>query len=106
VVTLSSSTLGALSQTCPGRNARLLLHAIIGDDLRMPHTRANSRYELKLRLFKPKSASGLQSFLGWLTGMPAEFSDPRLPSYSEGREGALPANGWMLDVVRLVDTPP
>uniref|UniRef100_A0A7S3VGU1 B9 domain-containing protein 1 n=1 Tax=Dunaliella tertiolecta TaxID=3047 RepID=A0A7S3VGU1_DUNTE len=44
------------------------------------------RHTLKLRLFKPRSASGLQSFLAWLSGMPAEFSDPRFPSYGEGRE--------------------
>jgi len=47
------------------------------------------RHTLKLRLFKPQSASGLQSFLAWLSGMPAEFSDPRFPSYGEGREGEL-----------------
>lgn len=44
------------------------------------------RYTLKVRLFKPRSASGLQSFTSWLTGMPAEFSDPKFPSYGEGRE--------------------
>mmetsp|Transcript_8572 Transcript_8572/g.14740 ORF Transcript_8572/g.14740 Transcript_8572/m.14740 type:complete len:200 (+) Transcript_8572:185-784(+) len=44
------------------------------------------RYTLKLRLFKPRSASGVQSFLAWMSGMPAEFSDPRFPSYGEGRE--------------------
>ena len=46
------------------------------------------RYTLKLRLFRPRSASLLQSFTSWLTGMPAEFSDPKFPSYGEGREGA------------------
>lgn len=45
------------------------------------------RYNLKLRLFKPRSASALQTFISWMTGMPAEFSDPRFPSYGEGREG-------------------
>jgi hypothetical protein len=45
------------------------------------------RYNLKLRLFKPRSASAMQSFLSWVTGMPAEFSDSRFPSYGEGREG-------------------
>ena len=25
--------------------------------------------------------------MSWLNGMPAEFSDPRFPSYGEGREG-------------------
>lgn len=40
-----------------------------------------------MHLFKPRSATLLQSFTSWLTGMPAEFSDPRFPSYGEGREG-------------------
>ncbi|MEW5301411.1 MAG: hypothetical protein WDW38_009626 [Sanguina aurantia] len=44
------------------------------------------RYQLKLRLFKPRSASMLQTFASWMSGMPAEFSDPRFPSYGEGRE--------------------
>eukprot|EP00955_Chlamydomonas_euryale_P082093 363670-Chlamydomonas_euryale.AAC.5 len=44
------------------------------------------RFDLKLRLFKPCSASLIQSFTSWLSGMPAEFSDPRFPSYGEGRE--------------------
>jgi hypothetical protein len=32
----------------------------------------------------------LQTFTSWLTGMPAEFSDPKFPSYGEGREGEGP----------------
>lgn len=44
------------------------------------------RYNLKVRLFKPKSASLLQSFTSWLSGMPAEFADDRFPAYGEGRE--------------------
>ncbi|EFJ46108.1 hypothetical protein VOLCADRAFT_105683 [Volvox carteri f. nagariensis] len=44
------------------------------------------RYELTLRLFRPRSASALQSLTSWLSGMPAEFSDPKFPSYGEGRE--------------------
>jgi B9 domain-containing protein 1 len=40
-----------------------------------------------VRLFKPRSASLLQTLTGWITGMPAEFIDPRFPAYSEGREG-------------------
>ena len=47
----------------------------------------SGRFDLKLRLFKPKSASLMQSFTAWMTGMPAEFSDPKFPSYGEGREG-------------------
>mmetsp|Transcript_16519 Transcript_16519/g.35730 ORF Transcript_16519/g.35730 Transcript_16519/m.35730 type:complete len:196 (+) Transcript_16519:181-768(+) len=46
----------------------------------------SGRFNLRLRLFKPRSASLIQSFTSWLTGMPAEFSDPRFPSYGEGRE--------------------
>eukprot|EP00877_Chromochloris_zofingiensis_P007438 jgi/Chrzof1/2948/Cz12g05150.t1 len=44
------------------------------------------RFNLKLRLFKPRSASLLQGFTSWLSGMPAEFSDPRFPASGEGRE--------------------
>ncbi|KAJ9521813.1 hypothetical protein QJQ45_024675 [Haematococcus lacustris] len=47
---------------------------------------AAGRFTLRLRLYKPRSASGLQSFISWMAGMPAEFSDPRFPSYGEGRE--------------------
>jgi hypothetical protein len=45
------------------------------------------RYTLRVRLYRPRSASLLQTFTSWLTGMPAEFSDPKFPSYGEGREG-------------------
>lgn len=48
------------------------------------------RYQLKMRLFKPRSASLLQTFLTWVTGYPAEFSDSKFPSYGEGREGTCP----------------
>ncbi|GBF90328.1 hypothetical protein Rsub_02434 [Raphidocelis subcapitata] len=44
------------------------------------------RYELCVRLYRPRSASLLQTFLSWLTGMPAEFADPRFPAYGPGRE--------------------
>eukprot|EP00879_Flechtneria_rotunda_P033352 GHRR01036931.1.p1 GENE.GHRR01036931.1~~GHRR01036931.1.p1 ORF type:complete len:167 (+),score=40.28 GHRR01036931.1:428-928(+) len=44
------------------------------------------RYNLRIRLYRPRSASLLQSFSSWLTGMPPEFSDPKFPSYGEGRE--------------------
>ena len=40
----------------------------------------------QVRLFKPIASSGLQSFIGWLTGRPTEFSDPKFPAYGEGRE--------------------
>ena len=46
------------------------------------------RYSLKVRLFRPQSASLLQRATAWVTGMAPEFSDPRFPAYSEGREGA------------------
>lgn len=45
------------------------------------------RYNLRVRLYRPRSASLLQTFTSWLTGMPAEFSDAKFPSYGEGREG-------------------
>lgn len=44
------------------------------------------RYSLKLRLYRPRSASYFQQFVSWMSGTPAEFSDPRFPSYGEGRE--------------------
>jgi hypothetical protein len=50
-------------------------------------TAAGARYNLRVRLYRPRSASLLQTFTSWLTGMPAEFSDPKFPSYGEGREG-------------------
>jgi hypothetical protein len=40
-----------------------------------------------VRLYRPRSASLLKTFTSWLKGMPAEFSDPKFPSYGEGREG-------------------
>ena len=40
-----------------------------------------------MRLYRPRSASLLQGFLGWLAGMPAEFADTRFPAYGSGREG-------------------
>ena len=52
----------------------------------------------KVRLFKPRSASGLQSFTSWLTGMPAEFSDPKFPSYGEGREVTRVTSGGHVTV--------
>ena len=49
---------------------------------------------MKLRLFKPRSATLFQSFMSWFSGLPAEFSDPRFPSYGEGREGGLLKHEW------------
>lgn len=51
------------------------------------HVITTCRYNLRVRLYRPRSASLLQTFTSWLTGMPAEFSDPKFPSYGEGREG-------------------
>jgi hypothetical protein len=58
-----------------------------------PCPMASHRYSLKVRLFRPQSASLLQRFTSWLAGMAPEFSDPRFPSYGEGREGEGPASG-------------
>mmetsp|Transcript_6035 Transcript_6035/g.10898 ORF Transcript_6035/g.10898 Transcript_6035/m.10898 type:complete len:199 (-) Transcript_6035:207-803(-) len=44
------------------------------------------RYSQKLRLFRPKSSSLMQSFFHFMAGTTAEFSDPKFPSYGEGRE--------------------
>jgi hypothetical protein len=61
---------------------------------------AGCRYNLHVRLYRPRSASLLQTFTSWLTGMPAEFSDPKFPSYGEGREG----ENLLLCVMRLFGT--
>ena len=45
------------------------------------------RYNLRIRLYRPRSASLLQTFLCWLSGMPAEFADGRFPAAGAGREG-------------------
>lgn len=58
------------------------------------------RYNLKMRLFKPRSASLLQSFITWLTGYRAEFADSKFPSYGEGREGE-----WLLSPSIVAPTP-
>lgn len=55
------------------------------------HLMLRCRYNLRVRLYRPRSASLLQTFTSWLTGMPAEFSDPKFPSYGEGREGEIRA---------------
>lgn len=53
----------------------------------------DNRHETKIRLYKPKSASILQGFVSWLTGMPPEFSDSKFPSYSDGREVVRVSSG-------------
>ena len=52
--------------------------------LRLPRCH---RYNLRIRLYRPRSASLLQTFLCWLSGMPAEFADGRFPAAGAGREG-------------------
>ena len=56
-----------------------------------PHysVRYTRRYDLKVRLFRPLSATWRQQCFGWATGMPAELADPRMSGLAEGREGAL-----------------
>jgi len=44
------------------------------------------RYTQKLRLFRPQSASLMQSFLHAMRGTTPDFADPKFPSYGEGRE--------------------
>jgi len=43
-------------------------------------------HTLKVRLFRPVSSSGIQRWLSWILGSRPEFSDPRFPALSEGRE--------------------
>jgi hypothetical protein len=61
------------------------------DGLTAPHysVLCTCRYDLKLRLFRPLSATWLQQCFGWATGMPAELADPRMSGLAEGREGAV-----------------
>jgi hypothetical protein len=63
----------------------LLLHIQEGHPMYPPC--CTCRYNLRVRLYRPRSASLLQTFTSWMSGMPAEFSDPKFPSYGEGREG-------------------
>ena len=44
------------------------------------------RYDREVRLFRPMSASLYQQFVSWITGVPAEFTDPRFVCRGEGRE--------------------
>ena len=37
-------------------------------------------------LYNPLSASVAQQFINWVTGRPAEFSNPKFPAMGEGRE--------------------
>ena len=37
-------------------------------------------HTVKVRLYRPVSASLLQQFFGWLTGLPAEYADPAFPA--------------------------
>jgi B9 domain-containing protein 1 len=59
---------------------------------------SSGRFDLKLRLFKPRSASLIQGFFSRMNGMPAEFSDPRFPSYGEGREVTRVESGGFVNV--------
>lgn len=56
------------------------------------------RHDCEIRLFKPRSASIMKTLVGWLTGMPAEFSDPKFPSYSEGREVVRVTSGGLVNI--------
>ena len=40
----------------------------------------------KVPLYKPLSASLMQQFMAWVSGRPAEFSNPKFPAMGEGRE--------------------
>lgn len=72
--------------------SRSTVHALMHTHMHIhTHTCAcPCRYDLRVRLYRPRSASLLQTFLSWVTGMPAEFADHKFPSYGPGREG-----GWL-----------
>lgn len=57
------------------------------------------RHERKIRLFKPVSSSLWVRFLGYITGNPAQFIDPRVACRPEGREMVRVASGGKLTVV-------
>ena len=44
------------------------------------------RHERDVRLFRPISSSLWTRFMGWLTGNPAQFIDPRVSTQVEGRD--------------------
>ena len=44
------------------------------------------RHEREVRLFRPISSSLWTQFMGWLTGNPAQFIDPRITTQVEGRD--------------------
>ena len=43
-------------------------------------------YVREIRLFRPVSSSMWAQFMGWLTGNPAQFIDPRVTTQVEGRD--------------------
>ena len=43
-------------------------------------------YVRQVRLFRPVSSSMWAQFMGWLTGNPAQFIDPRVTTQVEGRD--------------------
>eukprot|EP01024_Parvocaulis_polyphysoides_P047667 TRINITY_DN45203_c0_g1_i1.p3 TRINITY_DN45203_c0_g1~~TRINITY_DN45203_c0_g1_i1.p3 ORF type:complete len:119 (-),score=13.74 TRINITY_DN45203_c0_g1_i1:65-421(-) len=57
-------------------------------------------YEMKINLFKPRSSSLMQSLYAWFLGEPPEYADPRMPSYSQGREVTRVSSGGYV-VVKL-----
>ena len=50
---------------------------------------APCRYKLTVHLFKPKSRSGLLSFMSWIKRKPPQFLHSDFVCESEGREGTL-----------------
>ncbi|GMH41181.1 hypothetical protein BSKO_09091 [Bryopsis sp. KO-2023] len=56
------------------------------------------RHTCKIRLYRPKSASIMKEFIAWVTGMPAEFSDPKFPSFGDGREVVRVASSGFINL--------
>lgn len=45
------------------------------------------RHKLRIPMFVPESSSVFQQFLSWFMSRRPEFTDPKVISQSEGREG-------------------
>jgi hypothetical protein len=53
------------------------------------------QFTRKVPLYKPLSASALQQAMSWVSGRPAEFSNPKFPA------GPLPTSSFLLRFHRL-----
>lgn len=43
-------------------------------------------------MFVPEASTIMQKWLGWITGRRAEFIEPRIVAYADGRQGTFVPN--------------